>query len=265
MPVATFPAKYIYAACFLLAVHILFPIIVCAQKKPGKLIEMNVDLPDETEETDLLDQKELQVETAVVYSAYKIHPSSVIGQVLLRYGLFKKLELRLLVEDGRSRNQYMTGTVQGTAPLSASIKVPLLKDHTFFPDISLVALVSLPLTAQTKQETGYWSPLLLLAFQHKTGKWKLEYNAGVQQLAFSTNWAITANASLHYKLNRQLELFTEYFAQFQPGEIPQHNAGGGIAFQINNWAEIYCTAASSLGQESHNWFSSAGAAFKLSH
>src|SRR5690349_6969943 len=94
---------------------------------PPKKTEMNVDMPDETEETDLLEKGQFQLETAFLHNGYQKGSSSNIGQAMLRYGLAKPVELRLLIEDGDMRDKYLDETVQSTYPLALGTKVTLVK------------------------------------------------------------------------------------------------------------------------------------------
>ncbi|MEO5999381.1 MAG: transporter [Chitinophagaceae bacterium] len=229
-----------------------------------KLIEMSVDMPDETQETDLLEKGNWQVETAYLHNIYKEGKHSSIWQGFFRYGISKHVELRLLLEAGSELQRYIEETVQSTYPAAASAKILLLKDHKFLPDISLVFYLQLPFYRISKDKKAYWSPIFLLAFQNELGKkWKLDYNAGIQQEAFSTRWAWVGNASLHCKLLENWELFTEYFAQYQHGEGPQHNLGGGIACQVNNYIEVFAMAGGTVNYDASNHYFNSGVAFKI--
>ncbi len=225
---------------------------------------MEVDMPDETQETDLMEKGRWQVETAYLHNVYKKGKHSSVGQGLFRYGASKHLELRLLVEAGSELQRYIEETVQSTFPLAASAKILLVKDKKNLPDISLVSYLQLPFYNRSKDRKAYWSPILLLAFQNKFGeKWKLEYNAGIQQEAYGSQWAWIGNASLHYKLIDQLELFTEYFAQYRQGDNPQHNVGGGAAYQLNNYIEFFVMAGGTVDYAESNHYFNGGVAFKM--
>lgn len=235
---------------------------VAPQNDPLK--ELNGDLSDETEETTLLDKGEIQFEFAYLHTAFisGIQPS--IFQGLIKYGLFKRLELRLLIEEGYGRDKYIEETVQSTAPLAVSTKISLLKKHPILPDITLVAYLKLPFTSRTSEQLPYWSPNVSLAFQHKFGdKWKLEYNAGMQQEAYSTDWGEFANASLHFKVTDKAEVFAQYYGQYQSGEDPQHNAGGGLFYQFNNNVGVYCAAGSSILYATCSYCGSLGVVMRL--
>lgn len=225
---------------------------------------ITADLPDETEETDLLEKGQLQAEIACLHTGFDKGIQPTIIQGLLRYGLLERLELRALIEDGAGRDRYMEETVQSTAPLALSAKVSLLKDHAVLPDITLVGYLKLPFTSRTKEQLPYWSPNLSLAFQNKlSDAWKLEYNMGAQQEAYSTDWAGFANASLHYRTEERFEFFIEYYGQYQKGESPFHNAGFGLFIQANSSIGFYAVAGRSIEYQPANYFVSCGAAFRL--
>ncbi len=253
---------------FISGIFLFFVSVAFAQapsKASGKnIIEMNVDMPDETQETDLIENGHWQVETAYLHNYYKDGNHSSIAQGLFRYGVSKHLELRLLVEAGSELQRYIEETVQSTYPAAVSAKILLLKDHKNLPDITLVSYVQLPFYNVSKDKKAYWSPIFLLALQNEFGKkWKLEYNAGIQQEAFSTQWAWVGNASLHYKLSDQLELFTEYFAQYKSSDNPQHNLGAGVAYQLNNYFQFFAMAGGTVDYAESNRYFNVGVAFRI--
>ncbi len=231
---------------------------------PASKKEMNVDMPDETEETDLVADGQFQLETAVLYNAYYQGKPSVVGQSLLRYGLTERVEIRALAEDGQQRDRYLSETVQATYPIALGTKIALLKNKRMLPDVTFVAYLKLPFTARSHNQEAYWSPLGLLAFQHKfaSEKIKLEYNAGLQQEAFRRQWQGLGNASLHYKLTNDLEAFAEYYAQYSPREAPMHNLGGGLALQIGHQMEVYVAGGSAINTPESNHFFSGGIAVR---
>jgi hypothetical protein len=176
--------KYLLSLLLLL----IFTHTTAQELKPRspKNKEMNVDMPDETEEADVIEKESWQLETAFLYNKFQEGRPSAIGKALLRYGLLESMELRLLAEDGRQRDRYFEETVQGNAPLAVGARVLLLKDHKWLPDIAGSVTLKLPFTSRTQEQEAYWSPKFLIAFQHQFGeKVKLEYNTGIQQKVFS--------------------------------------------------------------------------------
>lgn len=241
------------------------PFVLSAQQIPDKKakIEMNVELPDETEEAALLHPGELQLETGYLFNKFRDGETANIGLAMLRYGVSKKLELRLLAEDGKRREIYMEKTVQSTYPLAASAKVSLFSGHHSLPDITLITYLKLPFTSRSSEQNSYLSPIFLFAFENKLSeKWKLEYNVGIQQEAYSSHWVWLGNASLHYKIAEPVELFVEYFAQYDDEAEPQHNAGMGIACHLSEYMEVFAAGGTTVNYESYNRFGTFGFAVK---
>lgn len=235
---------------------------VRAQQKTMETI--NADLPDETEETDLLGQGQLQAEMALLHTGFNQGVQPNIFQGLIRYGLYERIELRALIEEGKGRDRYLEETVPATAPLALSTKICLLKAHPVLPDVTLVAYLKLPFTSRTREQLPYWSPNVSLAFKHQLGEaWKLEYNGGAQQESFGTQWAGFANTSLHYQTEEGIEFFAEYYGQYQKGKAPQHNAGAGFFIQAGQHAGVYAVAGRSLGDDVVNYFISTGLVVRL--
>jgi hypothetical protein len=233
------------------------------KEKPAEE-EMNVDMPDETQETDVVEKGQWQLETGFLLNRYQNEPNSFIGQGLLRYGVHKNIELKLLIEEGHGRDRYMEKTVQSTYPLALGTKIVLLKDKKALPDVTFVSFLKLPFTSQSSENKAYWSPLFLLAFQNKFGeKFKLEYNVGIQQEAYSSEWFWLVNASVHYKVFEKLEIFTEYYAQYINRQAPQHNVGGGLAYQAGRSVEFYLSGGGTLDSDESNHFFNGGIAFRL--
>ncbi len=229
-----------------------------------KMVELNMDLPDETEGTDLVEKDELQCEFAYLHTAFEKGESPIIGQGLLRYGLFKKLELRLLIEEGYERDKYFEQTVQSTSPLALSLKFAVIQDHKILPDITLAGYLKLPFTSKTSDQSQYWSPIFSVAFQNKIGKkWKFQYNPGVMQEPFGLSWSSFFNASLHYKVTDRTDVFSEYYGQYESGEDPQHNTGVGLSYQMNNMLAFYGVTGTTFNYDPYNRFFSAGLAIRL--
>lgn len=252
----------LFTICILFAKHSLSQQQTDTTKKEES--EMNVDLPEQTEGTELVDKGRWQLGTGILYNRYKENPSSLIGRGLLRYGVSKRFELRLLVEDGKERDTYIEETVQSIYPLAVSAKLSLLKDVKGLPDITLITYLKLPFTSHSSEQKAYWSPTFIIAFTNElSDKWKLVYNAGAKQDAYGTEWQVLGNVALHYKLTQKLEIAAEYYAAYQPGENPSHNVGGSISYQVGRDITLYVNAGGTVFYDDQNHFFETGFAFRL--
>lgn len=226
--------------------------------------KINTDRPDQTEGVSVLKKGQFQGEFGMVYNKFPDGPSAVVGRGLLRYGLVKNVEVRLLAEDGKERDRFMEETSGSIYPLAASTKIALLKEHAFLPDISLVAYVKLPFTSRSSEQLPYWSASVIAAFQQKlSDKWEVDYNAGYKQQPYEKGHQWLATLSVQYSLTKKGQVFAEYFADYASGEDPQHNADAGLLYQLNDNFQVDLSAGGTLSADPANRFVAAGFAFRL--
>jgi hypothetical protein len=231
----------------------------CSFRGYSQKKEMNTDRPDQTEETHLVDKRQFQLETGFLYNNFDTGRSAYISRTSIRYGISKRLEAGLLIEQGSERDRYIKETVQSTYPLAVRIKALLIENHKWLPDITFIGYLQLPYT--TLHTDGGWrrSTSLLAAFLHEVGNdWKIEYNAGFQQEAFDPDMTWLVNGSVHYILTQKVELFAGYFSQFQSHKNPFHNIDAGISYKIGDNMQIDLAGGSSILYNEPNQFLTAG-------
>jgi hypothetical protein len=224
--------------------------------------KINTDRPDQTDGAAVIEQKSLQFETEFYYNRFSSGKTALISSSLLRYGLFKNVEARLLVEQGQERDLFIAETTQGQYPLALSTKIVLLKDKPAMPDISFVSYLHLPLTSK-KGNYGYWSPLFTLVVEKQFDKLTAAANGSFKQEAFEKEWIWQTSADLKYELSDHLTVFGEYFAQFAPGEAPLHNADGGVLYYLSSDWLVHLAFGHTLFTEESNYFGNAGLAFRI--
>jgi Putative MetA-pathway of phenol degradation len=226
--------------------------------------KMHTDWPDQSEDVKVMKPGQVQFETGMIYNSFDKGKNAFIAHELIRFGVVKKLELRMLVEDGRQRDRYIEETSQSVYPISLSAKYSLLEDHDWLPDVTVVGYVKLPFTSRSSSQTAYWSPAFIAAFEQElTKKLKLEYNAGIRQNAYDKEYAWIGTAGLLYDLSPKLEVFAEYFAQYQPEEAPQHNIDAGLLYDIGRNMQLDLAAGSTIFYEEPNRFLSLGFCYRV--
>jgi hypothetical protein len=78
---------------------LLAHLVAIAQNK------IETDRPDQTENTFVMRPRDLQFETGFILDRFN-HTNEYIGHGLVRYGVVKNVELRLLIEEGKNRDAY---------------------------------------------------------------------------------------------------------------------------------------------------------------
>jgi hypothetical protein len=253
--------------CLFILFHSTRP--VYAQQKKQVADTINTDRPDQTESPHIVPAGHLQIETGLSINPFDSagEKTPLMGMAVLRYGLSKKLELRLLIEEGRDRDRYLDETTQGLFPLAIGGKALLLERASGpIPQIALLAWLSLPFLARSSEQSIYWSPQVLMAFENKIGdKLELEYNIGAKQEVFGPRWQAVGSTSLHIELSKKLTGFVEYFGQYQPSEDPMHNIDGGLLYKINPKLQLDISGGRSVSApfDKSSSFLSLGAALLL--
>lgn len=225
---------------------------------------INADRPDQTESPHTVPKGCFQLEAGFFVNPFDSSGgrTPLIGMGVLRYGLLKHLELRLMAEDGRERDRYLEATTQGVFPLAAGAKVLLLeRERGIVPQIALLGWMKLPFTSRSDEQRSYWSPQLMLAFENKVGELlEIEYNAGAKQEAYGHHWQGMGSVSVHATITDKFKIFAEYFAQYQPDKDPMQNIDFGLIWLVMPGLQLDASAGRSFSApaEASNRFASIG-------
>lgn len=233
----------------------LITFLVSCSLCAGAQEKIQTDRPDQSDGSSVVSKGKFQIESGFIYS--KIHDSaaSYISSSLLRYGLLKGMELRITAEQGSRRNLYISETVQGFYPLSIGFKSELLQEKTYVPALSLVGYFQLPFT--NRGEEYYWSPAVFLIAEKKIEHIDLNVNVGPKQAAFSSEWSVQFSGDVKYEIDKHVNVFGEYFAQYD-SHRPQHNVDVGVQVFVSKSVELHLSGGSSIHYTPQNAFLSLG-------
>lgn len=241
----------------LLTGGMLFSTVMQAQDK------INTDRPDQTDGATVVEPKTLQLETEFYYNKFSSSgKTALISSSLIRYGLFKNMEARLLVEQGQERDLFISETTQGQYPLALSTKITLLKDKKHLPDVALISYLHIPITSYSGNY-GYWSPQVTLVLEKELDKLTVTANGSYKQEAFEKTWIWQVSGDLKYELTDRFTVFGEYFAQYAPEDSPVHNADGGLLYHITSDLLVHVAFGHTIFTEERNYFGNAGLAFRI--
>lgn len=246
------------------SILILVLIYLTVDRAFSQETKMNPDRPDQTEEVHVVPKGSLLIEEGFSLNGFDSGRNALIIRSLIRYGLVKGVELGFLLEQGRERNRYMEETVQSTYPLALRLKVALIEDHAWLPDITFLGYFQLPFSKNDEGEHARASISALLAFVNElSDKWKFEYNGGFQQEAFNNKIVWQVYTSLHYKITDKLESFAGSYSQFQHSQKAFHNVDLGLAYKLKENFQVDIAAGKSIGYAERNYFLTAGFSIML--
>lgn len=210
----------------------------------GQSDKMQTDRPDQSDGATTVLPKELQLETALILDVFKGESNAFVSATTIRYGLLKKLEARLLVEQGYHRDLHIEATAHGQYPVALSSKLTILEQHPVIPDLALMAYLQIPVTSQKLPKI--WSPAFTLIAEKKICELTLTTNMGIRQAAFENSWAWQASADSKYEISKSVDIFFEYFAQYAAHEYPLHNVDGGVLFHLNKKLMLHLAGGTNI-------------------
>lgn len=182
--------------------------------------EINSDRPDQSDGTYIITKQKLQIENGITFQK-----KTLVNNLMLRYGITKSTEARLLVDAGKM------GVQRGLLPIGFSFKQRIIHEKKFLPAITLVGYYRWGKLATNDFKNSNQEYSLVLAFHHTiSNSLSVAYN--VSSGNFKSN--INTTFLISYAPIHKLTCFAEYFSRFETHYLPQHNIDAGILYHINN-------------------------------
>ncbi|GHC45101.1 Putative MetA-pathway of phenol degradation [Ulvibacter litoralis] len=233
--------------------------------------DLVTDRPDATESSRAVPLHSLQVETGIFYESFKETEShfETIGYntTLLRYGLFKNFELRVgwNLEETRTTftNSQLADVASGFSPLLLGMKVELLEENGWMPEIALLGHIQMPFLAATAfrpENTGVdfrFSAAHTLSEASSIG-----YNLGAQWGNDSPEAAYVYTLAYGYSLTDNIGLYAEVYGDLLENSKANHFCDAGITYLIKKNIQLDATIGRSF-TEGQDLLVSAGVSFRI--
>jgi hypothetical protein len=209
--------------------------------------ELITDRPDQTESSATVPRKSLQIETGVVFENYSNGSSSIknwgLGTTLFRYGLLENLELRLgtSYQVSTLKNDFASAdsVQQGMGPVSAGMKVYITQEKGFWPEVAILADLTInQLAALDFRPTYNYSTLKIAASHTLNNRFGLGYNLGYAYNGTNPKGYFIYSIALGMSISERLGAYLESYGNFDPGAIPRHRFDGGFTYLISQNMQI---------------------------
>jgi hypothetical protein len=227
--------------------------------------EMDTDRPNESISTSVTGKKVFQLEAGW----RKIETSEGdniwrVPNVVLRYGLLKKIELR--AESSRE-NQYLDAdgiTRKGMRPLELGLKASVFENKKKNFSTSLFAQAGLSQVASDDHKSDHAYHRIRLLFENKlSDKVKLNYNIGSEwdSEEQEQNWVYTF--APEFDLSDKWTLSTEVYGFVKTGNIPENVIDIAVAYFVTKNIRLDLNAGTGLNAHANNYFLDAGFSFRI--
>lgn len=214
---------------FVITMCLLTPVI---KGQTPDLPPLQLDRANNTFTPVIVQKGFVQVESGLLAESNNNAMSFVTPNILLKYGVNKKFEIRLtsalLWQQGPKSNL-------GVPPLIAGIKASLTDEKGVVPQISFLGELAFDEVATTLYKTKYLAPRFRFLFQHTLSKKiSLAYNAGMEWNGFGPEPTAQYTLCGTYNFTDKFCVFAEVFGEQQKFLPAAHYADLGFMFLLNN-------------------------------
>jgi Putative MetA-pathway of phenol degradation len=237
----------------------------------GQNIEsIATDRPDQTECANIVPVGFFQLENGFSieknnYNGLKTREVTYFSS-LLKYGISKRIELRLIVEN--SKIEQKSGAekfiAKGLNPVQFGFKTNLFHANGLLPETSLIAHIGFPKLASQSKGQAKLSPNFRFTMQHQvTEKATLAYNIGAEWDGDTQQGAAIYTLTTSRSLADKIGAYIEFYGFLSKAFPSQHNFDGGFTMLLKDNILIDISASKGLIASATGNYISLGLSFRL--
>lgn len=235
----------IFIICFLFSIGLFAQDDI--SNNYNSIPELITDRPDATESPNTVPLKSIQIETGGLYVSNEDQGIKTelwnYNNTLVRYGLFKNLELRLAfaISDTKEsiNNQDKKVIASGFAPLVLGAKVAIIEEKGLLPDIGLMIHMSLPFLASEDYKPATTGVSFRFAFSHTINeKSGISYNLGARWADDYPEVTYVYTLSYGYGITKKLSAYGELYGDFPVNDRANHSWDAGLTYLIKNNLQV---------------------------
>lgn len=240
-----------------------FIFIVSCPIYSQNLDPIEADRPDQTETPAIVPEGMLQVEAGFTYQKNDNHNLTVnLPSTLWKYGINKKLELRLITEYVYEKIQ--NESTNDLTPLFVGFKLKLLDESGLVPKTSFIAQICLPKIASPNYKNEYIVPEFRFTMQYSLSKkLNLGSNLGMEWDEFSTVPVYIYTLTTGYSITQKTGCYIETFGCLSQNTKSNQNIDGGITYLLNNNFMLDCSSSFGITDLAPIYYFAIGLSFRI--
>lgn len=234
---------------------------------------LDSDRPNFTDTSTTVGYRRLQIESGYTYthavggdSTHDIHD---LPELLVRYGLAERLELRVEWNEGMvfdrftDRNSGRVVTESGSIDVDFGFKYAISKQDKWRPQSAIIVSISAPVGAAF-QSSRQVDPFVNYLYSWEfTKKLSMTCNTGSWWTAESGDHLsrLSQTAEVDYELTEKLRVFTEWYAFFfrnASDDRPQYYYDAGLTYLVTPNIQLDWRAGLGLNSVSDGFFTGCG-------
>lgn len=185
-------------------------------------------------------------------------------ELLMRFGLFKRLELRTRILTATEKFKQPSYSQSGLQPVEVGIKALITEGRGLLPHTSFTAQFGIPGLASKDFQADKVFPRLRLNLEHYlTKRIKVEYNLAAEWNGFEAKPTWMIIISPHLEIGDEWEVFVEVFNDIQNEQKPRTSFDAGVMHWISKNVMLDLTAGVGISKEAPQTFIDGGISFRL--
>ena len=204
-----------------------------ATAQDNQIHPMITDRPDATESPTVVPLHTLQIETGGAYKEFEDGPfkltETVYNTTLLRYGLFKTMELRLGWDVLNADNGVTSET--GLNPILMGAKIGIVEENGLLPEIGFLGHIYHSFAAAEAFETETTGTDFRFSFAHTLSeKSAIAYNLGMEWRDDNPEGAYVYTLSYGLSLTEKIGFYAELYGNLPESSSPNHLWDAGFTY-----------------------------------
>lgn len=222
---------------------------------------LNTDRPDQSDGSHVVEINHFQIETGLQFSKLDESANGMDNVTLIRYGVVKKFEVRLL-------NQYTVirdvNTISGFQPLTISFKNLLWWQKGLLPKVTIVSYFKLPVTLSKAFKGEHLGYTFTISMRHEiAGGLKMYSNIAITQDQVTLDKSYLSAVELNYNVTDRFAVYAEYYGNFAKNVNASNGMDIGFIYALKNNFSIDLALGSPTLNLGVNKFISFGTSLRL--
>ncbi len=232
--------------------------------------KIDTDRPDQTESAVTVPKKWVQLEMGFMREREKITPGFNDYYIqhptlLTKYGLGKRVEIRLITEFATYKDAAVNGTFSksGINAVELGGKLSLLEEKGLRPKTSLIAHYDFA-RLRTLYKDSIDGVNFRFSMQHTLSKLvSLGYNIGMEWERFGSPPAYVYTLAPGFNISEKWYAYIEIFGSIWKYEAPENSVDCGIAYYISDNFKVDLSAGLGINKKAPDNYFAIGASFRF--
>ncbi|MEJ7676322.1 MAG: transporter [Segetibacter sp.] len=185
---------------------------------------------------------------------------------LLKYGLTKKLELRMLIEEEADYDYTPDKhkTAGGLEPIKVGLKYNLFDEKGALPKTSLIARGDIPMLSSPDFKSDFVAPLFRLAMENSlTKKLSIIYNIGEEWEEDDVHGEFFYSISPQFEVSEKFKVFAEVFGYISKDQAAKNTFDAGLLYQVTPNLQFDIFGGTAISKNAPDNFIELGISFRL--